>query len=94
MEQELKLLEWIGIGTDLSCSGQLCQTESFPNFSLARETSRNLLFVRDSVRANPVLCSKRFLLKTVFRVDRFTNLIITGLCQILKLVTGGLYRYH
>ena len=24
MEQELKLLEWIGIGTDISCSGQLC----------------------------------------------------------------------
>ena len=23
MEQELKLLEWIGIGTDISCSGQL-----------------------------------------------------------------------
>ena len=23
MEQELKILEWIGIGTDISCSGQL-----------------------------------------------------------------------
>ena len=28
MEQELKLLEWIGIGTDISCSGQLCLSES------------------------------------------------------------------
>ena len=28
MEQELKLLEWIGIGTDISCSGQLCYAGS------------------------------------------------------------------